>query len=135
MTGDLRRIVGAAWFVAKHDAAYRKLRHDAAFAKIGRFGIMIAADPDPIFGQRPECGERVAIRLPHALSGLYIMEAVAKANDALWPIGLDDEFQTGKRVVAIKRWNEPSPRGSSRSLFKMKIRDDESVMRRNIYRA
>lgn len=98
-----------------------------ATAKSRRFGIVIAADPGPLFGQGADGKQSSPIRFHHPIARPPVLKTVAETNHPTGTVVFDRVPKTKQRVVAVEPWDKPPPLGGAGTLFEMKIGDEKNT--------
>ena len=103
-----------------------------AAAKGRRFGIVIAAEPNPLANRRAKRGQLLLIHGGHAFARQDVVEAIAETDHALRAVGFDCALQAMERVAAVKRGEQAALGRGARALFEMQVRDNERAMRARV---
>src|SRR5690349_11654236 len=88
--------------MAKDEGSKPELFRHPATKVSGRFGIVIAFDPDPVSGLRKFPDERGVLRR-HAHASASVMKTVAKRDHGGWVELLDQAHEPPKRCAGIIR--------------------------------
>src|SRR3954453_14015729 len=132
VTGNLT--LGAGWLVAKNQRADRERTAKAAADTVGRVGVVISGDPDPI-APTLQPRERRAIGGPDAGGALAVMKAVAERYHQTWSKACNYECYSRQGRCGIIRRQQHATHGKAGTFLQMQIGDDENTLLGPIQRA
>ena len=125
VTGDLAFCAGRR--MTKGQRADRQRSAEAAADTVGRIGIVVAGDPDPITPAL-EGGERRAIARRDPVRAIAVVEAVAQRDHHAWRVAGDEEREPCQGRRGIIGREQHAARGEARALLQMQVRDRQDAL-------
>ena len=130
MAGDLA--IGVLFrLVAKRQRADLERRQKPPADAFGRFGIVVAGDPDPVAAAL-QAPQRRAIGVGEPRRAAAVVEAVAQRHHRARRVARDQRREPGQRGRGVVGRQQHATRGEARALFEMQIGHRQQALLRPI---
>ena len=125
MAGDLA--AGALGrLVAEGERAERERRQEPPADAVGRIGIVVAGDPDPVAAAL-QAAQRRAVGVGEPRRPAAVVETVAERDHRARRVARDQPRQPRQRRRGVVRRQQHAARGEARAFLEMQVGDREQA--------